>query len=69
MGWFSPDIATMDDLFVHALQDMYYAERQIERALPDMVQKASDGELKKAFQTHLRQTKTHIKRAGRSGDT
>ena len=62
MGWFSPDIATMDDLFVHALQDMYYAERQSERALPDMVQKASDGELKKAFQTHLRQTKTHIKR-------
>ncbi len=62
MGWFSPDIATMDDLFVHALQDMYYAERQIEKTLPDMVQKASDRELKKGFQAHLKQTKGQIKR-------
>ncbi|HET7850569.1 MAG TPA: ferritin-like domain-containing protein [Pseudolabrys sp.] len=62
MGWFSPDIATMDDLFVHALRDMYYAERQIEKALPEMAQKASDRELKKGLQTHLKQTKGQIKR-------
>ncbi|HEX5507083.1 MAG TPA: ferritin-like domain-containing protein [Pseudolabrys sp.] len=62
MGWFSPNIETMDDLFVHALQDMYYAERQIEKALPDMVQKASDGEMKKGFQAHLKQTKGQIRR-------
>jgi ferritin-like metal-binding protein YciE len=62
MGWFSPDITTMDDLFLHTLQDIYYAERQIEKALPDMVRKASDAELKKGFQTHLRQTKGQIKR-------
>jgi len=62
MGWFSPDIMTMDDLFLHTLQDIYYAEHQIEKALPDMVQKASDSELKKGFQSHLKQTKGQIRR-------
>jgi len=62
MGWFSADIATMDDLFLHTLQDIYYAEHQIEKALPDMIEKASDSELKKGFQTHLKQTKGQIKR-------
>jgi ferritin-like metal-binding protein YciE len=66
MGWFSPDITTMDDLFLHTLQDIYYAERQIEKALPDMVRKASDAELKKGFQMHLRQTKGQIKRLERA---
>jgi ferritin-like metal-binding protein YciE len=62
MGWFSEDIRTMNDLFLHTLQDIYYAEHQIEKALPDMAAKASDKELKKGFQMHLRQTKGHIKR-------
>ena len=62
MGWFSKDIENMDDLFLHGMQDIYYAEHQIEKALPDMIDKASDGELKKGFQMHLRQTKGQIKR-------
>jgi ferritin-like metal-binding protein YciE len=62
MGWFTSDIETFEDLFVHTLQDIYYAERQIEKALPDMVEKASDAELKKGFRTHLKQTKGQIKR-------
>ena len=62
MGWFSPDMQTMDDLFLHTLQDIYYAEHQIEKALPDMVKKASDAELKKSFSGHLKQTKGQIKR-------
>jgi len=62
MGWFSADIQTMNDLFLHTLQDIYYAEHQIEKALPDMAAKASDKELKKGFQMHLRQTKGQIKR-------
>ena len=62
MGWFTADIETMDDLFLHSLQDIYYAENQIEKSLPDMIDKASDGELKKGFQTHLKQTRGHIKR-------
>ncbi len=62
MGWFSSDIDTFDELFVHTLQDIYYAEHQILKALPDMVGKASDAELKKGFRMHLNQTKGHVKR-------
>ena len=40
MGLFSKDIKTMDDLFLHTLQDIYYAEKQILKALPDMIKKA-----------------------------
>ena len=65
MGWFTSDIDTFDELFVHTLQDIYYAEHQILKALPDMVEKASDAELKKGFRTHLKQTKGHIKRLDR----
>jgi ferritin-like metal-binding protein YciE len=66
MGWFSPDMQTMKDLFLHSLQDIYYAEHQIEKALPDMVGKASDPELKKGFRTHLKQTRGQIKRLDRA---
>jgi ferritin-like metal-binding protein YciE len=62
MGFFSKDIKTMNDLFVHTLQDIYYAENQIVKALPDMVEKSSDPQLKQGFQTHLRETENHVKR-------
>jgi len=62
MGLFSKDIKTMNDLFLHTLQDIYYAEKQIVKALPDMVGKASDPQLKQGFQTHLRETENHVKR-------
>jgi ferritin-like metal-binding protein YciE len=65
MGWFSSDIDTFDELFVHTLQDIYYAEHQIKKSLPDMVTKASDAELKKGFRMHLKQTDGHIKRLDR----
>ena len=55
MGFFSQDIKTMDDLFVHTLRDIYYAERQIVQALPDMIEKAHDAQLKQGFETHLPQ--------------
>jgi len=62
MGLFSKDIKTMDDLFDHTLRDIYYAEKQIVKALPDMIEKASDPQLKQGFQTHLRETENHVKR-------
>lgn len=62
MGFFSKDIATMDDLFVHTLRDIYYAEKQIVKALPDMVEKATDPKLRQGFVTHLRETEGHVKR-------
>lgn len=62
MGLFTRDIKTMDDLFVHTLRDIYYAEKQIEKALPEMMEKASDQALKQAFSAHLGETRNHIKR-------
>jgi ferritin-like metal-binding protein YciE len=62
MGFFSKDIKTLDDLFVHTLRDIYYAENQIVKALPDMVEKASDPQLKQAFRSHLDETKNQITR-------
>jgi hypothetical protein len=42
MGLFTKDIKSMDDLFLHVLQDIYYAEKQIVKALPDMIEKATN---------------------------
>ena len=62
MGLFSKDIQTMDDLFVHTLRDIYYAENQIVKTLPEMIEKATDPQLKQGFQSHLAETKNHVKR-------
>src|ERR1700751_4771314 len=62
MGLFSKDIKNMNDLFVHTLEDIYYAEKQIVKGLPDMVEKSSDPQLKQGFQTYLRETENHVKR-------
>ena len=62
MGLFTKDIKTMNDLFVHQLQDIYYAEKQLVKALPKMAEKATDKQLKQGFLTHLDETKTHVQR-------
>jgi ferritin-like metal-binding protein YciE len=62
MGLFSSNIKTLDDLFVHQLQDIYYAENQILKALPKMIDKATDTQLKDGFSQHLRETQTHVQR-------
>ena len=62
MGLFTKDIKTMDDLFVHTLRDIYYAEKQIEKALPEMIEKATEPSLKQAFQAHLGETRMHVRR-------
>jgi len=62
MGFFSKDIKSLDDLFVHTLRDVYYAEKQITKALPQMIDKATDTTLKQGFQKHLKETEGHIKR-------
>jgi ferritin-like metal-binding protein YciE len=62
MGLFTKDIKTLDDLFLHGLQDIYYAENQIVKALPKMIEKASNAALKKGFETHLAETENQVKR-------
>jgi ferritin-like metal-binding protein YciE len=62
MGLFTKDIKTMNDLFAHQMQDIYYAEKQLVKALPKMAEKATDKQLKQGFLTHLDETKTHVQR-------
>jgi len=62
MGLFSKDIKTMNDLFVHQLKDMYYAEKKIAEALPKMMEKTTSPELKLGFQNHLAETNEQVKR-------
>ena len=62
MGLFTKDIKTMDDLFVHQLQDIYYAEKQLLKALPKMAGKATEPALKQGFEEHLKQTEVHVQR-------
>jgi ferritin-like metal-binding protein YciE len=62
MGLFTKDIKTMNDLFIHQLQDIYYAENQLVKSLPNMAEKATDKQLKQGFLTHLDETKTHVQR-------
>ncbi|HVZ13360.1 MAG TPA: ferritin-like domain-containing protein [Bauldia sp.] len=62
MALFSKDIKTMDDLFVHQLRDIYYAEKQIVKSLPDMIEKATNPQLKAGLQNHLEETRGHVDR-------
>jgi ferritin-like metal-binding protein YciE len=62
MGLFTTPIKTMDDLYKHQLQDIYYAEKQITKGLTEMIAKANNASLKQAFQKHLGETEQQIKR-------
>jgi ferritin-like metal-binding protein YciE len=62
MGLFSKDIKSMDDLFLHTLQDVYYAESQIVKALPKMIDKSTNRELTAGLRNHLRETEGQVKR-------
>jgi ferritin-like metal-binding protein YciE len=53
---------TLDDLFLDTLKDIYYAERQIVKALPKMAKAATSPDLKKGFEEHQQQTEGHIDR-------
>jgi ferritin-like metal-binding protein YciE len=65
MSLFGSKIETLNDLFVHGLRTIYYAERQITRALPKMIDLATNPELKAGFEQHLRETEHQIARIER----
>src|SRR6476661_4863771 len=62
MGLFSKDIKTLDDLFLHMLQDIYYAENKINKSLPRMIDNATNAQLKQGLKSHLGETQGHVKR-------
>jgi ferritin-like metal-binding protein YciE len=55
-------IKTMEDLFLHQLQDMYTAEKKILEALPAVVQEADASDLKQALTKHRDETQNHVRR-------
>jgi len=62
MGLFSKDIKTMEDLFLHQLQDIYYAEQQLTKAIPQMADRATNADLKAGLKSHLVDTQNQIER-------
>jgi ferritin-like metal-binding protein YciE len=62
MGIFTKDIKSMDDLFLHGLQDIYYAENQIIKALPTMIEQATNRDLEAGLRLHLDETKKQVER-------
>ena len=62
MGFFTKDIKSLNDLFMHGLQDLYYAENQIMKALPGMIEKATDAQLRAGFEKHLAETEGQVHR-------
>ena len=62
MGLFSKDIKSMDDLFLHTLQDIFYAEKQIVKSLPKLIEKATNRELASGLRNHLRETEGQVER-------
>jgi ferritin-like metal-binding protein YciE len=62
VGLFTKDIKSMDDLLLHGLQDIYYAEQQITKALPKMIDKATNRDLSQGLKSHLEETNKQIER-------
>jgi ferritin-like metal-binding protein YciE len=55
-------VESMEKLLVHELKDLYSAEKQILEALPGMARAATNPDLKRAFERHLKQTEGHVGR-------
>jgi ferritin-like metal-binding protein YciE len=53
---------TMDELFYAMLQDVYYAEKQLLKALPKLAKKSDNEQLAEAFTTHRDETDEHVER-------
>ena len=62
MGIFTKDIKSMDDMLLHGLQDIYYAEHQILKALPKMIDKATNRDLATGLKNHLEETNRQVER-------
>lgn len=59
------EMESLKELYVDELKDLWSAENQITKALPKMIKAATHPKLKKAFNTHLKQTERQIKRLER----
>lgn len=58
-------MGNLHDLFVHEIKDIYYAEKQLLKALPKMAKHAESDELRAAFEEHLEVTEKQVERLER----
>ena len=56
---------SLEDLLHDEIKDIYDAEKQLTKALPKLAKKASNEELRAAFEAHLEETETHVERLER----
>lgn len=62
MKFMSANLESLRELYIDQLQHLHSAETQITDALPKMIEKATDPQLKRALDTHLQQTRGHVAR-------
>lgn len=62
MKVFSANLDNLRKLYINQLQMLLSTEEQITHALPEMIDKALDTQLKQAFQSHLQETRMHAQR-------
>jgi ferritin-like metal-binding protein YciE len=62
MKLFSANLDSLRDLYHNQLRMLLSTEQQIIEALPIMIEKATDVQLKQAFQSHLQETRVHVAR-------
>lgn len=55
-------LATLNDVFIEQIEDLYSAETQLVSALPKMAAAATDKKLREAIQSHLEETHGHVER-------
>ena len=61
-----PEITTPRELFLHELGDILYVERKLaDEALPKLIEEVQDEEFKAGLETHLEQTRKHVKNVER----
>ncbi len=62
MKFFSENLESLRELYINDLRKLLSVERQITEALPKMIDKATDTQLKQVFQSHLQETEQHVTR-------
>lgn len=60
-------INSLQDFLLEQLRDLYSAETQILANLPKMAKQAHHGDLRQAFEAHLKETEEHKERLERIG--
>ena len=53
---------TLSEVFEDNIKDVYHAEKQLTKALPKLIKKATNPDLKKALEMHLGETEEHVRR-------